>query len=696
MKCSKSVLLGCILVLFSTSTWAKKAPVRPDKRLVIEFSNPEWNVSPTEIDSQLVFLKHKRSTGGVTVNLQETAENSGVFVGNYVLNFGTTKTFQPDIFVPTEKFDSSARPTPQFKTLLESGQMVRKPFIYQRNKNGTQQITIYSNRDEVASALTKKKAERSDKAALAAAAAGGGTGVVGKAASQLMSAEQIKEFEAGNQKMLEAQTKREAERQELSAIERAKQEKRLQQQAQLAEAERAKRVSTAGLYAKEGLAQYQTSKFAEAEVNFKKAVEYDPSNTGYYYQYGVTLYRLGRFNDSIVILRNASGAGFDPLERDFYVALNHYQLKEYPLAAREFERIRATKDPRYGASGSFYLGLINFDGTRYERAKQSFQEVLDTSSDPKLDERAEEMMEKIDRVLEFAKLRSTKFFVNLTMGVQYDSNILLTADSAPSQASPSDIGDNRFSTGGSVYWRPIFDEKYEFGLKAKGDLMYTFRSQFAQADPMIYNITAPLVVKNKVFNKNLRTDVKPGYEVLSLDTTNTGTKKTFMTSLLLDVNNSFVMQDNWISAYNVKYRKDTFPDAPTQNANKYTLNLNNIYFLDQKKTTGIIGDLGYTVNSADGPAFYFNRYDIGANYLTPIPFGINLVSGLSYFQATYANDPTGRVDQNYTFNLVASRPLLPWLSVNVMGNYIINGSNIASRQYKKYVIGFLLAVDQKF
>ena len=608
-----SIRIGFALVsLVANIGLAERPPINQEKVLKVEFARPAWNKNPTEAESQLIFISERARARSAAVQLLETEPNSGVFTGTYMLNFGkgdrgakTSENARPEdllieVFAPTENYLKSSQTKLSLKELQRRGELERKPFILQKLDGGVQKLTLFSTKEEAQRALEAIKMAKRAKNGAPTSGAAASDLELGEAASSLLTPEQVKKIEAEKKKLLSAQLQREIERKKLEELEREKLERQRAAQLALDEKERQRRVELANQYAEAALDQYRLNNFSEAVTNFAKSVELDPANTNYYYQYGVTLYRLGRFNDSIVTLKNAQGSGFDPLERDFYVALNHYQLKEYPLAIQEFEKIRSTKDPKLGASGAFYIGLINFDGTKYERAKQSFQEVLDTSQDPRLDEKAEAMMEQIDKIMEYAKLRKTKFFVQLVSGIQYDSNILLVADSNPQQASPSEIGDNRFVGGGSVYWRPIFDQKYEFGVKAKADVLYTFRTQFAQADPLLYNLTAPFVLKSQIFNKSIRSEIRPGYEILNLDTTNSGSKKAFMNSILMDWNNSLVMNDNWISSYNLRFRRDDFPDAASQNANRYTLNLNNIYFLDPKKTRGVIGDLGYTLNDASG------------------------------------------------------------------------------------------------
>src|SRR5690606_32446603 len=199
-------------------------------------------------------------------------------------------------------------------------------------------------------------------------------------------------------------------------LEKRKAAERLKEQQVLNAAEKEKRKKEAQAFAEAAMDSYRVGQFKQAEEHFEKSVSLDPENKTYYYQYGVTLYRNDHFNKSLVYLKLASGNSFDHIERDFYMGLNHYKLKEYPQALTAFKKVEDTNHDPLGPSASFYIGLVNYAEIKYEEAKAAFQKSLDTSKDPKLDERSEEYIERIEREMYFAKNKAKKFIISAYFG----------------------------------------------------------------------------------------------------------------------------------------------------------------------------------------------------------------------------------------------------------------------------------------
>src|SRR5262249_26430019 len=156
-----------------------------------------------------------------------------------------------------------------------------------------------------------------------------------------------------------------------------------------------------------------------------------------------------------------------PAERDFFIGLCHYKLKEYPQALNSFQKAKAAKHPQISPSATFYEGVVHFTELRYEPAKVSFQEVLDTSNDPKMDQSAEDYIEKIDRILAFIRNKEKTFLFNFTTGMQYDSNVLSVNTSDPSTGSATDVADMRTIMGGSAEYRPVYTKETEFSAKLR-------------------------------------------------------------------------------------------------------------------------------------------------------------------------------------------------------------------------------------
>lgn len=666
----------------------KKIPIDSDRMIVLTYGNPAWNTSSTTIETSTVIMRDSSTGKIVQITLDETQPDSSSFSGTFAVTWTSAQQINPEVYIPPQELTQNQKGLEKLQEMILKGELPRKPFLIKKGDRGENIFDVYDTKDQVENALALYKKSKEPTVSVPVAAI-----AEKSAAAAVLEAEQIAAIEVEKQKLASEAVKREQERLRFEQIERQKADELKRKQAEMDAALREKRKKEAIEFAKLGMEFFRSGNFEEAEKNFVQSIERDPSNVNYYYSYGVSLYKNGKFNQSLVILNMAKGEGFDPIEKDFYIALNHYRLKEYKVAMEEFGAIKKTKHKAMAPSSAFYMGIIDFDQARYEQAKPNFQETLDTSSDPRLDEKAEEYIEKIDRILMFAKNKAKQFLFSAKLGTVYDSNVLLTANSTADQASPSSIGGPRAIVGGSIHWRPIYEKAHEFGLKLNTDYYYTFTSSLAQADPFLNNLNAPYVYKGMLWGKGYKLELKPAYEILNLDANNDGTKERYMDSIVFDCSNTLVMNENWYSSYNLKSRKDTVSSSTGLNAVKVTLNFNNIFFFNKKKTVGVVADGGLTSNNAEGRDNKFSRFDIGGTYLTPGPWETQATAGLAFFQANYSESSTGRADSNFTLATSMSKSLYDWLSGNINASYVINNSNQSANAYKKYTIGIQFAAD---
>jgi hypothetical protein len=293
--------------------------------------------------------------------------------------------------------------------------------------------------------------------------------------------------------------------------------------------------------------------------------------------------------------------------------------------------------------------------------------------------------------------------------MQYDSNVLLVNSSTPDSGDPSKVGDYRYVTGLGAEYRPYYSETQEFSLKARDDLIYSSKGDNVTADPLLYSLKAPYVYKGVLFGKGYKLEAAPGYELLYLDTDKSGAtggylssytdKEEYLESLTLDLNNNFVMNDNYILAVNFKYRSDknqtpTATGTSDPTASKWTLEWQNINFLNSTKDIGLVSTLGYTLNKSSGLTLTYNRYDLSAMVFFPVPYRITGAGGIAYYHADYPDDvPLVRTDNDLALNLTLMRPLNSWLSASLSGNYTDNQSTFDAYAYKKYLIMAVLTAN---
>ena len=112
-----------------------------------------------------------------------------------------------------------------------------------------------------------------------------------------------------------------------------------------------------------------------------------------------------------------------------------------------------------------------------------FETVIDTSKDAKIDDQAEAYLDRIAAAMAFQKMRENKFTLMGSVGVMYDSNVLLTPDSTPRPSG--NPGDFRLLTVADLQYRPVFNEHWEWTPHGTVNLTNSAKQTSEQGDPYI-------------------------------------------------------------------------------------------------------------------------------------------------------------------------------------------------------------------
>jgi tetratricopeptide (TPR) repeat protein len=671
------------LVLISAIAFAQNQPVfEANRQMSISYGSPSWNTNPAKIDSAFLIVRDKDSGKLVRIQLEETEPDSSQFVGHFSLSLGDK--FTPEIFVPPSEL---RRETDYHKIheSIASGKLERKPVIWKKNSKGQATLDVYDTNQQAESAMKayqdQQKIEQDQKK----------KGLIKPIPSkQTMEAAAQAEHRALLEKLAAEAAKRESDRVRLEQIEKAKAEERERQAKALTESEKAKRRAQAAKLNEEAMALFNKGEFVAAEKLFKQAVDLDPENKTYQFKYGVALYRNEKFNEALVALKIAKVEQASENERKYFQGLCYYRLKELDNAVSDLSEVANSKDPQMAPSALFYVGIVQYAQEKYEPAKTSFEKVIDTSSDPRMDQQAEEYIDRISAALMYAKMREQKWNVMGMVGLTYDSNVLLSPDNAADQGAATNISDARVLTMAEVDYRPVFSEHHEWSANLNASLTNSSKSTAAAADPWLYNLSLPYSYKGMLLGKGYRLTAKPGYELLYMEDGAT-TKVNILKSYLATFDNTFVMNPTWFATYTVEYRHDDSVSLSSvgpddADAGKYSLRTVQMAFLDKSKKEALMGNLGYTVNAAKGDNKKYNRIDLGATYVKPISWGASWSTGLNAYSAKYPSTSPSRTDFNVTLTTGITKPIKEWVTWGLIGSYSKNNSTISSDAYSKYTV----------
>lgn len=658
---------------------ASRVGLDASKTLRLNYGYPKWNKSAARVDTASLLMREGATGRLVQIQLEETEPDSSVFSGLFSVQWDRITQLAPEFYAPPQELLANTQGLKKLSEMIAKGDLKRMPFILRREKSGQQHIEIYDTREQARNAMKVYRAEREalemenkkvvnesalDAADLANAAKAKEAATL--AASARLRAEQV-------------EARKVAERDTAFKLNTA--------------AEQARRKQEAAKIAADALADYQASQFDAAASKFEKASELDPSETQYYFQYGVTLYRVENYNKSLIFISLATGPGVNAVEKDYYIALNHYRLKEWDSAVDNFNKIEAGKHPELSPSASFYLGMIRFEQKKYEDARNHFQTVLDTSKDPKLDERAEQAIEQIARVLQFEAERAKKWYLSTTVGLNYDSNILQISDSQRDTGTASNTAGYRFLQQASLRYRPLYEADREFAAQLDLLNLYTLDDSFASVqalrntDPIVAAITAPYTRKGLIGKKGYKLDLVPGFETTYMSIEN-NENKAILQSYIFNILNTIIMSDDWLANYNLETRFDQSGlDSATgvndSSALKVKLGWGNYFFLTQDKSRIVTADLSYTSNQAKGDNAVYDRVDLGLGYIGKMFWELTYNAKLSYFQLSYTKNTNGRSDNSFTGSFALSKKLTEKYSTGLMLSHNINQSNVDANEFDR-------------
>lgn len=676
--------------LFSASVFAQgktaAKPLEASRLMSITYGSPSWNNDSTKIDSAYLILRDKATGKIVQINLEETEPDSSQFSGNFNVNIGESDKILPEIFIPPTNIRGSDKDNRQLYEQIKNNKLPRKPVIWKKNERGQATLDVYDTREQAEAAL---KAYQTQQALSRGTPQPHGPKPLASENANLVAAQLERQMEL--KKLALEAAKRESERVRLEQIERQKAEERLKAAAAATANERAERKARAEILAAEAMRFFNKGQFSEAEAKFEQAMNLDPENKSYNFKYGVALYRTEKFNDALVSLKLASVEPKNENERLYFMGLTHYRLKELPAAMDIFTSVAKSDDSIMGPSSEFYRGVIFFTQEKWDAAKASFEKVIDTSKDPAMDQQAEEYIENIANAMAIAKLRENKFTFMGTVGAMYDSNVLLAPDNASDQGSNTNISDFRLLTVGDLEYRPLFTDRHELFVKANASLTNSLKNESAPADPYLYSIAAPYSYKGAMGKKAFKFTVKPGYEMLYMAPTGSGTKVSTLNSYFVLLDTTIIMNPTWFANYNFEYRGDDSQLASSvgqENADaaKYSLRTNQTVFLDKGRKKALIGSLGYVMNAAKGENKKYNRYEGGVTFTKPWKWDTTWNLGLAFYSLKYPDESNSRSDFNTTLSTGLTKPVREWLIWGLSGSYTKNDSNVTAQEYSKFTV----------
>lgn len=686
----KTLLYPLLVFSFSTTAFSQGIKIDDKIPLSLWYRSVSWNKSSTERDSSSLLIRDRNSGRLVHIQLQETDANSNEFRGAYVLSFNSGDFFAEVYILPP----SAVEKKETWSRLISENRIVRKPVFYKR-ENNNQTLEIYDT-------LAQAQAAAADWKKVKLTPIGGRSSPADIAPDpSILEAQRKLALEAEKKKLEDLARSQELERQKLAEEEARRQEALKKQQQALAQAEKERRRQRAKSLSAEGLKAYQKENYLDAEKLFSQSIELDPSQTDFYLQYAVALYRNENFNRSLVILKGIPDGSQNQTERDYFTALNLLKLRELNSARDQFLKVKDQKNPQLSPASAFFAGVIDFELESYSSAKTQFEFVLDESQDPNLDQQAESYLEQIANIMSFQAEQKKKFIFSGQLGLSYDSNILQVSSSSSTSDTQTGLAGFRWNYGASVEWRPLFKVDKEFTpIFSVSDMYSTDESfqgvaEFQNTDPQVLSLSLPYKWKGQFRDQPTVLGFTLLSESIFMNSDGAGEREQIVSTLALKTDLTQIRSENRMSVYSLELRSDDSKieagaddDLTSQ---RITLGTVQTYFKNSKKTEAMLADASMSVNQAEGKNASYTRLDLGLGYTMPWKLDSSLLARVGLYRADYSESTTGRADTNLTLSLNASKPISEKLNLTLGATFIQNSSSEDDSTYDKYLISSLLS-----
>jgi len=158
-------------------------------------------------------------------------------------------------------------------------------------------------------------------------------------------------------------------------------------------------------------------------------------------------------------------------------------------------------------------------------------------------------------------------------------------------------------------------------------------------------------------------------------------KENIIKSLVLDFNNTLVINPRFVAKANYQVRQD---DADIGGSNaadaiKFVADFSSIIVLNRDAERFLIPALAWSMNAAQGDAFAYTRIDAGITFTNSIFEKFIWTNKLGYFLSNYKN---GRTDNNYAATSGLGYSLGAHWTAGLNLNYQVNNSN--TNPYRKF------------
>jgi Flp pilus assembly protein TadD len=481
--------------------------------------------------------------------------------------------------------------------------------------------------------------------------------------------------------------------------------------AQQETASRFSRQPEAEIRFQEGLLQYSGGRLREAEASFKAVIASDPADAEAYYHLGLAQLDQNRTSDAIesfnqsirldptndevraaratasIRLRRYAEAREDlarlepdPRWRSLHAYLMGqllYAEGDLQGAARQFAIARAAGESEAGPA-QFYEGLTYLRMRELVQARRTFREAAEgVERDPTVAAASRQL----DAVLTTRQRRDRPLDLQLSLGYQWDSNVIQLGSNVPLPGEISRESDGRFVLQPRASYSFVREGRFDAGVEAQG--YFSFHHELDDFDIQSYQ-AGPFA--NYRLTDTLFASARYGYNYMLLG------RESYLSRHLITPQLTWVQKDFGYTSVYYQLQLRDFKISPIVPQFERDGQVHGLGVVQGLKLPAIFRDAGpanmdlsyrLEYHDTDGSEFEAYFHTVGATVYTPLPWwNLRADAGATMGFDRYSNrsiiDDDARRRRDFRWGLSAgiTRKINENLSIRADYTFTKNDSNV--------------------
>lgn len=423
--------------------------------------------------------------------------------------------------------------------------------------------------------------------------------------------------------------------------------------------------------------------YSKALPHLMEAVTLQPVAKEAHLDLADVYYVLGKNDEALKALAVSEREGIEPAQTAFLKGLVLVKMRAYAEAEAAFEKAK-TIDPKLGAAADFQIATIYHRQGKQAEARDRFAAVAAKDAESDVGQMAKQQADALSKRMQTGE----RFQATVSAQYQFDSNVILKPDNAPSAAAISNQSDTALVVAVRAEYAPVAPSPYSLKL------------QYALYQSVYQDLQAYDVQSNTV-------GIAPGYAFgdssvlvpVNYNMTTVNGKDYLKAVTLAPVYIIIPAEDQQAQAL-LRYQQKDFQYTvvlPDENRDSTDLGavLSWYWLFAQQK--GFV-NAKYEINreNATGKNWSYlgNKFSAGALY--PATDALKFSLGLDAYLQTFANTNTSfnMKRKDTTVTLTAQALYRLWRNIDAQMQYVYmkDDSNIPVYAYSKNIVGIGLYV----